>query len=158
MFFTNLQFRGFTNHLLVNCSTFSTMYLNTVMSETLRCILKKTSRVLHHYRRNLQFRGYHPVTCTNSVQLPAPDPSHQLSCPAAACPPPRPTSRVEDLPRQKQLSPPAGDCGAGHLLRPPPATPLPARNTAAITPGLTLDSISLGEMNHDGHKINITTS
>ena len=96
---------GFTNHLLVNCSTFSEMYLNTVMSETLRCILKKTSRVLHHSRRTLQFRGYHTVTCRNSVQLPAPDPSHQLSCPAAACPPPRPASRVEDLPRQKQLSP-----------------------------------------------------
>ena len=105
MFFTNLQFRGFTNHLLVNCSTFSKMYLNTVMSETLRCILKKTSRVLHHSRRTLQFRGYHTVTFRNPVQLPAPDPSHQLSCPAAACPPPRPASRVEDLPRQKQLSP-----------------------------------------------------
>ena len=38
---------GFTNHLLVNCSTFSEMYLNTVMSETLRCILKKTRHVLH---------------------------------------------------------------------------------------------------------------
>ena len=34
------------------------MYLNTVMSETLRCILKKTRRVLHHSRRNLQFRGF----------------------------------------------------------------------------------------------------
>ena len=50
--------------------------------------------------------------------------------------------------------PPAGDYEAGHLLRPPPATTLPARNTAAITPGLTLDSVSLGEtadlkMNHD---------
>jgi len=49
---------GFTNHLLVNCSTFSEMYLNTVMSETLRCILKKTRRVLHHSCRNLQFRGF----------------------------------------------------------------------------------------------------
>ena len=48
---------GFTNHLLVNCSTFSEMYLNTVMSETLCCILMKTRRVLHHSRRNLQFRG-----------------------------------------------------------------------------------------------------
>ena len=30
----NLHFRGFTNCLLVNCSTFSEMYLNTVLTET----------------------------------------------------------------------------------------------------------------------------
>ena len=48
---------GFTNHLLVNCSTFSEMYLNTVMSKTLCCILMKTRRVLHHSSINLQFRG-----------------------------------------------------------------------------------------------------
>ena len=49
---------GFTNHFLVNRSTFSEMYLNTVMSETLRCILKKTRHVLHHSHRNLQFTNH----------------------------------------------------------------------------------------------------
>ena len=47
----------FTNHLFVNCSTCLEMYLNTVMSKTLRCILMKTCHVLHHSCKNLQFRG-----------------------------------------------------------------------------------------------------
>ena len=60
---------GFTNHLLVNCSTFSEMYLNTIMSETLRCILKKTRRILHHSRRNLQFTSHLLVNCSTFSKI-----------------------------------------------------------------------------------------
>ena len=60
---------GFTNHLLVNCSTFSEMYLNTVMSETLLCILKKTCRGLHHSRRNLQFTNHLLVNCSTFSKM-----------------------------------------------------------------------------------------
>ena len=51
---------GFTNHLLMNRSTFSEMYLNTVISKTLGWILMKTRRCYTPLLQKPPIKGMQP--------------------------------------------------------------------------------------------------